>query len=275
MNVTRVTPRGISANNRNLLTALNASFREPFTAREAAIALGFTVGGARRFLAYMAEGGWLVRVHRGLYSTVPLDAVDPAEWRIDPWVVASKLYGPSYYLGGWTACEHWDLTDQIFNSTVVFTTRRIRDRETEVQGFPLRLVQTKHDRIFGTRSVWRDNCRVNLSDASRTLVDVLDSPSLGGGIHHVADVLRVYFEGEWRDDLTLEHYIVRQGNRSVFKRLGYLIEVLDIDAPELILRCQAGRSAGVSLLDPGLPARGPVRRRWDIRVNSAGLSGML
>ena len=26
-------------------------------------------------------------------------------------MVAAKLFGPDCYLGGWTACEHWDLTD--------------------------------------------------------------------------------------------------------------------------------------------------------------------
>ena len=237
------------------------------------MALGYTVGGAQRFLAYLAARGWLVRVHRGLYATVPLDSVEPSEWRIDPWVVASKLYGPSYYLGGWTACEYWGLTDQIFNSTVVFTTRRIRNREVEIQGFPVLLAHTNHENIFGTRSVWRDNSRVTLSDASRTLVDVLDNPSLGGGIDHVADVLRAYFESERRDDIELDAYIRRLGNRAVFKRLGYLMEVLNIKAPELILKCQADKSAGVALLDPGLPARGPTRRRWNIRVNATGLSG--
>ena len=273
MTVTDVTPKGISTGNRNLVTALNAEFGAPFTAGEAAPVLGYTPGGARRFLAYLAERGWLVRVHHGLYATVPLDASDPAGWLIDPWIVASKLYGPSYYLGGWTACEYWDLTEQIFNSTVVFTTRRIRSREKEIQGFPLRLKHTTSDKIFGTRSAWRDRNRVMLSDPTRTLVDVLDDPSLGGGIRHVADVLRAYFESEHRDDDLLSDYILRQGNRTVFKRLGYLLEAMDIEAPLLIQKCQAGMSAGVGLLDPSLPARGPVRRRWNIRVNATIQAG--
>ena len=65
-----------------------------------------------------------MRVCRGLYAPIPLDAIDPSAWREDPWVIASKLFGPDYYIGGWTACEHWDLTEQIFRETVVVTTKR-------------------------------------------------------------------------------------------------------------------------------------------------------
>ncbi len=273
MTVTKKPPKGISANNRNLLAALHASFKGPFTVAEAAAALNDTSGGARRFLAYLAERGWLVRIHQGLYATVPLDVVDPAEWRIDPWVVASKLYGPSYYLGGWTACEHWDLTEQLFNSTVVFTTRRTRGKQKEIQGFPVRLRHTAHNKIFGTRSIWRDNDRVKLSDPSRTLVDVLAYPPLGGGIRHVSDVLQAYFDSEVRDDSLLEDYIRRLGNHAVFKRMGYLLEILEIEAPQLIRNCLSGKSAGVSLLDPGLSVRGKVRRRWNLRLNATILPG--
>ena len=261
------TPKGITASNVSLVAALN-KFSEPFTAREAATTLGYTLGGTQRFLAYLAERGWLVRVRHGLYSTVPLDAVDPTEWRIDTWIVVSKLYGPHYYLGGWTACEYWDLTEQIFNSTVVFTTRRTRKKETKIQGFSLRLRHTAQDRIFGTRTVWRERTKVTLSDPTRTLVDVLNNPSLGGGIRHVADVLQTYFESEHRDDSLLEEYIKRLGNRTIFKRLGYLLETLEIEAPELIRNCRSSKSAGISLLDPSLPARGSTQRRWNLKVNA-------
>ena len=64
-----------------------------------------------------------MRVCRGLYAPIPLDAISPSEWREDPWVIAVKLFGPDYYIGGWTACEHWSFTEQIFMDTVVVTTR--------------------------------------------------------------------------------------------------------------------------------------------------------
>ena len=268
MATSTVTPRGISEKNRRLLTSLYRSVTGPFSVQDAAGALSFNVTRTQRFLAYLAERGWLVRVCRGLYAPVPLDAIDPSEWREDPWVVASKLFGPNYYIGGWTACEHWNLTEQIFLDTVVITTRKVRNKETQVQGFPFRIRRAPHRKMFGTKPVWRDQTRVNVSDPSRTIVDILDEPSLGGGIRHVADVVDTYFREEHRDDELLEAYSRRAGNRVVYKRLGHLLETLDVHAPALLRACESSVSSGVSRLDPSLPNEGPVAWRWNLRLNA-------
>ena len=260
-------PAGISGKNRRQLTKLHREFPAPFTVREAAGALDFSIPQVRRFLAYLAERGWLVRVHSGLYATVSLEAERPSDWREDPWVVAAKLFGPNCYLGGWTACEYWDLTDQIFRETVVLTTRRVRTTEIEIQDFPFRLRRVALERIFGTRPVWRDRIRVQVSDPTRTIVDVLDKPSLGGGIRHVAEVVGEYFRGEHRDDELLGDYMTKVGNGVAYKRLGYLLEELDIAAPGLLGECREGITAGISMLDPDLPRSGPATRRWNLRVN--------
>ena len=267
MATTTVAPKGISERNRRLLTALYRSATGPFSVREAAAALSFTMPRTHRFLAYLAQRGWLVRVCRGLYAPIPLDAINPGDWREDPWVVASKLFGPDYYIGGWTACEHWDLTEQIFRETVVVTTKQVRSKEVDIQGFPFRIRRTSPRKTFGTKPVWRDQTRVYVSDPSRTVVDVLDDPTLGGGIRHIADMVHTYFRGEHRDDTLLEDYARRVGNRTSFKRLGYLLETLAVHAPSLLQACETSLSSGIGLLDPSLPHEGPVVWRWRLREN--------
>ena len=274
---TTVASRGISERNRRVLTSLYRSVTGPFSVQEAADALSISIPRTHRFLAYLAGRGWLVRVCRGLYAPIPLDAINPSEWREDPWVVASKLFGPDYYIGGWTACEHWDLTEQVFRVTVVVTTKRVRGKDAEVQGFPFRIRRTTSKRSFGAKPVWRDQTRVNVSDPTRTVVDILDNPSLGGGIRHVADVVSTYFRVEHRDDKLLGEYLKRAGNRTAFKRLGYLLESLEVHAPNLLKVCEKSLSTGVGLLDPSLPGEGPIVWRWKLRVNgtvqSDGVAG--
>ena len=266
--VTKLAPSGISGRNRRLLATLHRSVPGPFSVQEAASALLLSIPRTHRLLSYLADRGWLLRLRRGLYSLVPLEAVNAREWVEDPWVVASKLYGSSSYIGGWSACEHWGLTEQLFRETVVVTTRRVRSVHDEVQGFTFRVKSTKEDRIFGIRSVWRGRTRVSVSDPSRTVADLLSDPSLGGGIRHVADVLKTYFESEHLDEDLLARYVDRLGNRTAFKRLGYLAETLDLASPDLLQCCRDGISSGTSLLDPSLPARGPYLRRWNLRVNA-------
>ena len=114
---------------------------------------------------------------------------------------------------------------------------------------------------------------MDLSDASRAVVDILDDSPLGGGIRHVADVVGTYFNSEHRDDKLLEDYARRLGNPAVFKRLRNLMETLGLHAPDLCQECRASVSSGVSLLDPSLPDQGPILRRWNLRVNGTIQAG--
>lgn len=221
---------------------------------------------ARRLLSYLAERGWLTRVRRGLYVPVPLEARHPGDWTADPWVVAALSFEPCY-LGGWSACEHWELTDQVFPEILVVSGRRLRHRRVEIQGIPYQLKIVAPRKLFGTRPVWRGRVRVEVSDPSRTLVDLLDDPALGGGIRTVADVVEEYFAGSHRDDDLLLNYAERLGNRTVYKRLGYLVETLAISAPDVVLTCLDRQSAGISSLDPTLDAGGRTVTRWRLRVN--------
>ena len=266
--VTESVTSGISGRNRRLLATLHRSVSGPFSVQEAASALVLSTPRTHRLLAYLADRGWLLRLQRGLYSLVPLEAIHAREWAEDPWVVAAKLYGTSSFIGGWSACEHWDLTEQLFRDTVVITTRRMRNAWDEVQGFTFRVKRTKPDRIFGIRSVWRGRTRVNVSDPSRTVADIVSDPSLGGGIRHVADILETYFESEYLDKDLLACYVERLGNRTAFKRLGYLAETIDVGSPVFLQCCRDRMSSGTSLLDPSLPASGPYLRRWNLRVNA-------
>lgn len=257
---------GISKQNRRLLELLHQRTHGPFGAAEVAELLGLDAQRASGLLRYLARRGWLARVRHGLYVPVPLEAQRPGEWQEDPWVVADRVFGPCY-IGGWSAAEHWGLTDQLFRELIVLSARRVRERRVEIQGTPMRVKVVSESKLFGTSPVWRGQLRVSVSDPSRTIVDVLDEPVLGGGIRHVAEMLDEYFGGELRADERLLAYAERVGNRTVFKRLGYLIETLAIEAPELVAACLARRSSGITDLDPAVQPKGRTTTRWNLRVN--------
>ncbi len=259
---------GITQGNRVLLEELHRRAHGAFDVANAARILGIDHDEAGQLLVYLARRGWLSRVRRGLYIAVPLDARRSGEWIEDPWVVAERLFRPCY-VGGWSACEHWDLTEQVFRTLLVVTARRVRHRDLDVQGLPFHLTVRDQSALFGTVWVWRGQNRVAVSDPSRTVIDVLDDPRLGGGIRTVADVLHEYLQGEHRDDDRLVEYGDRLGNRAVFKRLGYLLEHSGTEARSLVEACLARRSSGLAKLDPSAKESGRILRRWGLRVNVA------
>jgi len=261
-------PAGISYANRAYLERLHRADSGPFDIGEASEILGLDREHTARLLGYLARRGWLARVRRGLYLPVPLDARRSGEWTADPWVVAERVFSPCY-IGGWSACEHWDLTEQLFRALLVVSARRVRQRDIELQGIPFHLTVRAPGALFGTVAVWRGQVRAAVSDPSRTIVDILDDPRLGGGVRTVTDVLREYMSSEHRDDGLLIAYGDRLGHRAVFKRLGYLAEQLGVEADELLAACRERRSAGVIALDPAINARGRIVRRWGLRDNVA------
>ncbi|MGH2374476.1 MAG: type IV toxin-antitoxin system AbiEi family antitoxin domain-containing protein [bacterium] len=257
---------GISALNRQRLGLIHRAAKGPITVQEAAKALNLDQASTAKLLAHWRAQGWLVRIRRGLYLPVPLGVSAPATWTGDPWVVIHRSLAPCY-IGGWSACEHWGFTDQIFRATFVFTQRRTRPRRGEIQSTPFVAKVGSADRFFGTRRVWREQIPIDISDPSKTIVDILDDPSIGGGVRHVAQIVSAYFRSEHRNEKQVVEYARRLGNRTVFKRLGYLLERLGIDAADVVTACLRNLSSGYSRLDPKGPKRGKLLRRWRLLVN--------
>lgn len=222
-------------------------------ADDAAKALKLNRAAASRLLAGWAARGWLTRVRRGLFVAVPLESSTADIALEDAWIVADKLFSPCY-IGGWSAAQHWGFTEQLFRSTLVFTTRRPRARRVEARGsvFVVRTLEKRA--MFGLKQVWRGRARIQISDPTRTMVDMLDTPALGGGIRSVIEMLGVYFASPHRDIKLLIQYADKLDNKAVFKRLGYIAANHFDDLPEVVKACRARLSAGNAKLDPKLPA---------------------
>ena len=258
---------GITADNRRLLQILHRNARGLATVRDAADAWQMPPERAGRLLRSLAAGGWLTRARRGLYIPVPLEAARSGDWHEDPWLIAAKLF-PGGYIGGWSACEHWELTDQLFRDVLVYSPRRAASKTIAVDGTAIQMKLVPEKKLFGLRSIWRSTAKVTVSDPTRTLIDILDEPRNGGGIRQVVDVIDEYFRSSDRDDGLLVSYGDRFGNRAVFKRLGYIVEGLSFDAPGLLAACADRVSRGISLLDPSIGPRGPIVTRWNLRINA-------
>ena len=160
----------------------------------------------------------------------------------------------SCYIGGWTAAHHWELTEQLFNETLVFTTRRVTEKRVTAQGAVFVLHNIKPKRLFGLKTLWRGSVKVSISDAARTLVDMIAAPEVGGGIDHVADCLSAYLGSKTADRDLLIRYAEQFDNGAVFKRLGYLAETRLHDK-KLAAECRSRLTQGYARLDPALPSR--------------------
>lgn len=230
---------------------------------DAARALDLGRTEAAKVLSRWTQQGWLRRVGPGAYVPVPLDSLESEQVLDDPWLLVPALFAPAY-IGGWSAAEHWDLTEQIFRDIVVMTAQHVRAKRQTVHGATFLLRHISEARIFGTKTVWRGRSRVAVSDFHRTIVDMFNDPALGGGIQHAADCFRTYVNRRERDFETLISYADRLGNGAVFKRLGFIAEQTP-GGQELASHCRARLTKGHAKLDPALDCP-RIITRWRLRV---------
>jgi predicted transcriptional regulator of viral defense system len=160
----------------------------------------------------------------------------------------------------------------------VATTRRKAEVVVEELGLRFRFVTLSPHKFFGIQTVTVEEQPVRITTPSKTLVDGLDRPDLCGGIVELAKGLSRYAGAERSEPAGGENETgqrwaqltadaQRLGNRTVFKRLGYLAEVLGLDVGEWIERWRAEISPGETLLDPRYGYRGSYHAGWNLRVN--------
>jgi predicted transcriptional regulator of viral defense system len=182
----------------------------------------------------------------------------------EPWIIAKNLFDPCY-IGGWSAAEHWDFTEQIFNTVMVFTSKKVDSREMSLNGARFTLKTIKPERIFGLKTVWLQNQKVEVSDPTRTIVDAFNDPATVGGIRMAIDILDRYLKSEYKNLDLLFEWSLKMKNTAIFKRLGFVFSMQWKNEEKFILRSRRALKSGYSQLDPASPGKSLVTE-WGLWV---------
>jgi len=247
-----------------LAKVLNQNKSGLITSSEVSEILNISKFKARKLLQYWTKNNWLFRIQRDLYQPQSVESDSKKAIVDDPWIVANKLFSPCY-IGGWTAIEYWGLTEQIFQTIIVITSHRFSNNDFNVGGIQYRLKMTSQKAFFGLVTVWRNNVKMKVSDPSKTIIDLLNDPSYGGGMRLVVDFLKKYLKSEHKSLGLLIEYADKMNNRTIFKRLGFLLESLVPKDTDFINECKNKISKGRSQLDPSVKGTFYVSK-WSLLI---------
>lgn len=204
---------------------------------------------ANRLLAGWHKQGVIRRVARGLYVPVQPTALGQTQVLQDPWILVPDLYDPGY-IGGWSALEYWELTEQLFRSICVLTSKRTPYGEVKHQGvnFFIKHVSEKH--FFGTKTIWQDNVKIRISDPHKTILDIVSDTDLGAGMQHTVDSLLEFQKlyGQRNDLERILSYAKQIQNGALYKKLGFLAEQLKFEQ-WFIDECAKNITTGYAFLD--------------------------
>jgi predicted transcriptional regulator of viral defense system len=224
------------------------------TSKNVAEFLNVSTSQARAFLSNWSANGWLYRVRQGVYASIDIAATSSDQSLIDPWIVANELFTPCY-IGGWSAAGYWGLTEQIFESILIITSKHINRKKQTAGCLTFMVKKLKTEKMFGLKTVWKEQLKVQVSDPHKTIIDMFDTPSIGGGMRSVIDFFKQYLSSSHFNADTLLEYASKMDNRTIFKRLGFVLSKIKPDTTALIEHCKQNISQGNSQLDPNLKGR--------------------
>lgn len=248
-----------------LLNRLAADGHVVFSTAQARAALNGEGRHVNKLLHRLTQKRWLLRLEKGKYLLLPLEAGMEGLYGPHEFIIAAHLVEP-YAVAYASAFSFYGFSDLLPHTVFVATTRRKAPLTVDELGLRFRFVTLTPHKLFSIHTVIIEDHPVRITTPSKTLVDGLDRPDLCGGIVELVKGVLHYAEdyADW-EELTAD--AIRLGNRTVFKRLGYLTEVTEVEVGEWLDRWRTEISTGETLLDPRYGDRGRYDSDWNLRLN--------
>lgn len=221
----------------------------------------------RLLLRELTRKNWLIRLRKGKYLIVPLEAGLTGEYMENWYVVARELIKPySYFISHYSAMDIHNMVTQPIR--MVYISTSVRRKSREVGGAEFRFIYAKPESFWGITKEWvTPQQQVEVTDLERTIVDCLYAPRLCGGISEIAKGL--WIAKEKIDYERLTGYVEKFGKKVVTKRLGLILETYHLGTAETVQQLQdfIKGSKSYALFDPSLPDQGRYMSRWRLKVN--------
>jgi len=256
----------ISTQSNELLTYFNSLDKKCFDYTQAQKALPESKPSAiRELLSDMTKRGLLMRLKEGVYNIIPYEA--NAETFMPDWhLIAEHLVNDAkHYIGYYSALQIHNLITQPSLKEQIVVSKQIRPSEISIKNVPFQFIYHNEKHFFGAKKMWIDSFnKVLCSDLEKTFIDCLFKPDYAGGIVEVAKAIYTS-KGKIKYE-TLLDYIKKFDSQAVIKRLGFLLETLDIKN-NIIDKLQKLKTASYVVLDTELPKTGKRISRWSIQQN--------
>jgi len=249
-----------------LLDKINEQNKKCFTIDDAYLLLSDSAkDNVKRMLSKMTKRGLLMRVKEGVYYVIPFEQ-DPKTFMPDWHLLSQYLVGDAeYYIGYYSALQIHSLTTQPNLKEQIVVNKQIKPSTLFVKEIPFQFIYHNEKHFFGNKKTWIDSFnRVQCSDLEKTIIDCLFKPEYAGGITEIAKA--IYKIKEKIDYSKILQYAKRFDSQAVIKRLGFLLELLEIKHCT-IDELQKLRTNSTVLLEPSYSKEGKITSRWAILQN--------
>lgn len=250
----------------NILSQLNRGGKEIYAFSEIqSIASNLSRGTLWKVLSELVKENRLIRLKREVYLYVPEGYQE--NWTASNFWIGANLVQP-YAISFWSALNHWGLTEQLPKRTYIQTTKSIANNSKNILGSEYQFIRLNPKRFFGITQIWVANHQVNITDQEKTLTDCLAFPAYCGGISEAVKGLYNFYQTNQSKNII--DYAEKMG-QSVLKRLGYLLEILEVSSEEELNKIKSLiTNPNPAVLEPLLSAENSQwNSKWKLNVNIA------
>lgn len=258
--------KNISTQSNRILTYFHQMDQDCFVYADATKALPQSSESAlKELLSDMVKRGLLMRLKRGMYYIIPFEK-DAESFMPDWHIVAGHLAkGTDHYIGYYSALQIHNLITQPSLKEQIVVSKQIRPSLIKIKNVEFQFIYHNKNHFFGSKKIWIDSFnKVLCSDLEKTFIDCLFKPDYAGGIVEIARA--IYTSKDKIKFDKLFEYAERFKSQAVIKRLGFLLEILEIET-DIIHKLNKQRTASYVLLDTELPKSGKMISRWSIQQN--------
>lgn len=258
--------KNISAQSNELLSYFNGIEKPCFKSSEAFNVLSkSSKPTVNQLLSDMTKRGLLMRIKDGVYYIIPYEK-DPESFMPDWHLLTENLVNKSeHYVGYYSALQIHNLITQPSFKQQIVVDKQIRPSTIKIKDVLFQFIYHNPEHFFGIKKIWIDSFnKVNCSDLEKTFIDCLFKPDYVGGIVEIARA--IYISKDQIKFEKLYEYVMKFNSQAVIKRLGFLLEILEINN-HITKELQKIKTASYVVLDTELPKEGKRFSRWSIQQN--------
>lgn len=251
----------------NLITSLYEMNKTIFTVSDVENITGLKGDLATALTFYLIKRKVITRIKQGKYIIIPQELGKNADYIGNWYVVAREIVNsPDYYISHYSAMDIHNMLTHPLTKVFVSTPKQEYKKQRVVGNTTFEFIYTSAKSVWGINNIWVTKSeQVRVSDIERTIIDCLYRTKYAGGI--VELVKGLWMQKEKIDFDKLLNYAFKFNKIVVMKRLGYILENIDLKDDNYLNKLRVKINDKYYVLDPLLSTKRTYKNSWKLIAN--------
>ncbi|MBE0432308.1 hypothetical protein IBX73_02445 [candidate division WOR-3 bacterium] len=250
-----------------LITSLYNIGKTIFDVRDVEKLTGLRGNSATDLASRLIKRNIIARIKPGKYVIIPQEIGDSTNYIGNWYVIAREIVNSrDYYVSHYSAMDLHNMVTHPVTTVYITTPKREYSKRRFVGNTVYEFIYTNKQRIWGVTEIWVTRSeKVRVSDIEKTIVDCLYRPEYCGGIIEITKGL--WIQRGSIDFEKLRNYTLKFGKYVIIKRLGYILENLNVVDSNYLRELRIEINDEYYILDPLLSTEERYKNSWKIVAN--------